>query len=51
MHIKSSGNDDEFEILGQPKVFMVDRTVDTYTTLKKMALDDFFGADSDVAPD
>ena len=51
VHVKSSGNDDEFEILGQPKVFMVDRTVDTYTSLKKMALEDFFGTDGNVVPD
>lgn len=51
IHVKSQGNDDDFELIGQPKVFMVDRSVDTYETLKKMTLQDFFGGEDQVNPD
>jgi len=47
VHIKGEGNDDDFTQMGQPKVFMVDRAVDTYCSLKKMALEEFFGDDVD----
>ena len=45
IHILGKGSDDDFSILGQPKVYMVDRKVDTYQSLKEMVLNDYFEKD------
>ena len=33
IHVQSAESDDNFEQIGLPKVFMVDRQVDTYNSL------------------